>query len=126
MNKPRSSYLSPNVRQLLRLAAESCHDTRLNEQALQCIRKEGDVLVLEDQPILFLLKGVELDESAAAPGVGVRDAQWYRVVMRRLSPFFNFCHEMLQYEKFDHESMKSDPCVQWLANPELISGKLPL
>ena len=46
-----ASYLSPNVRQLLKFAVEPCRDKHLNNQALQCLRKEGQVLVLEDNPV---------------------------------------------------------------------------
>ena len=35
-----ASYLSSNVRQLLRFAVEPCRDKHLNNQALQCLRKE--------------------------------------------------------------------------------------
>lgn len=72
-----SSYLSSNVRQLLRLSVEPCRDSNLNNQALQCLRQEGQVLVFEDQPIQFLLGSVITDDYSQ------RTKEWYKVVLRR-------------------------------------------
>jgi hypothetical protein len=116
MNHSRrsSSYLSPNVRQLLRIAGDPCRDVSLNNQALQCIRKEGQVLVLEDQPMQYLLSGIDISDY------GVRTGQWNRVVLRRLSALFNFCHEMLLIEKFSARDTAQDPTLQWCTHPKLI------
>ena len=66
------SYLSPNVKQLLRTAVEPCRDANLNNQALQCLRTEGQVLILEDHPIQFLLDSVDITDLT------IRNHQWYR------------------------------------------------
>ena len=60
MNRNTSSYLSSSVRHLLRLSFENCRDTSLNNQALQCLRKEGQVLVFEDQPIQSISKCIHI------------------------------------------------------------------
>ena len=77
MNQQQSSFLSANVRQLLRFAVEPCRDANLNNQAQQCLRQEGQVLVFEDQPIQFLLGNSIKDDYSQ------RTKEWYKVVLRR-------------------------------------------
>lgn len=114
-----SSYLSPCVRQLLRLSVEPCHDRKLNGQALQCLRKEGQVLVFEDHPVQCLLGNAIIDDYSA------RTKEWYKVVLRRLSPLFNFAHELLLKEPFDADLEKNEH-LQWLTHPELVSEAIKL
>ena len=102
MNRNTSSYLSSSVRHLLRLSFENCRDTSLNNQAVQCLRKEGQVLVFEDQPIQFLLGNVIIDDYSE------RTKEWYKVVLRRLSPLFNLCHEMLMREDFTEDIINNE------------------
>ena len=113
MNRNTSSYLSTNVRQLLRLSIENCRDASLNNQALQCLRKEGQVLVFEDQPIQCLLGNVIIDDYSQRTG------QWYKIVLRRLSPLFNYCHDMLNREVFKKDIIEDD-FLKWLTHPALV------
>ena len=94
MNRNTSSYLSSSVRHLLRLSFENCRDTSLNNQALQCLRKEGQVLVFEDQPIQCLLGNVIIDDYSQRTG------QWYKSVLRRLS------HDIINHEPFKKDPLK--------------------
>ena len=107
------SYLSPNVKQLLRTAVEPCRDAHLNNQALQCLRTEGQVLILEDHPIQFLLDSVDITDLT------IRNHQWYRVVLRRLSPLFNYCHDSLLKETFS-DTLIEDATLFWLTQPALV------
>ena len=107
------SYLSPNVKQLLRTAVEPCRDANLNNQALQCLRTEGQVLILEDHPIQFLLDSVDITDLT------IRNHQWYRVVLRRLSPLFNYCHDSLLKETFS-DTLIEDATLFWLTQPALV------
>ena len=107
------SYLSPNIKQLLRTAVEPCRDAHLNNQALQCLRTEGQVLILEDHPIQFLLDSVDITDLT------IRNHQWYRVVLRRLSPLFNYCHDSLLKETFS-DTLIEDATLFWLTQPALV------
>ena len=113
MNRNTSSYLSSSVRHLLRLSFENCRDTSLNNQALQCLRKEGQVLVFEDQPIQCLLGNVIIDDYSQRTG------QWYKSVLRRLSPLFNYCHDMINREPFKKDIVQDD-FLKWLTHPALV------
>ena len=55
----------------------------------------------------------------------LRNHQWYRVVLRRLSPFFNYCHESLLKEKFTKKLIE-DPTLFWLSHPALIYEAITL
>lgn len=114
-----NSYLSANVQKLLRLSVEPCHDRSINEQALQCLRKEGQVWVFEDQPIQFLLGSVIIDDYSS------RTKEWYKVVLRRLSPLFNYCHKTILNENFS-EDLDKDQNLAWLTNPELVCESIKL
>ena len=107
------SYLSPNIKQLLPTAVEPCRDAHLNNQALQCLRTEGQVLILEDHPIQFLLDSVDITDLT------IRNHQWYRVVLRRLSPLFNYCHDSLLKETFS-DTLIEDATLFWLTQPALV------
>ena len=119
MNQQQSSFLSANVRQLLRFAVEPCRDGSVREQALQCLRTEGQVLLLEDNPVQFLLNKVDITDLSA------RNPQWYRVVLRRLSPLFNYCHESLLEMTFDAK-LQDDPTLFWLTHPALVYESIAL
>lgn len=119
MERRTSSYLSSNVRQLLRLAVEPCRDAALNGQALQCLRKEGQVLVFEDQPLQFLLGSLNITDFSA------RTSQWYKVVLRRLSPLFCYAHDLLIKDKFTKDLIK-DPTLAWLTHPKLVFEAITL
>ena len=114
MNRNTSSYLSSSVRHLLRLSFENCRDTSLNNQALQCLRKEGQVLVFEDQPIQCLLGNVIIDDYSQ------RNGQWYKRVLRRLSPLFNYCHDMINRETFKKDLAKDDFYLLSISGIEIV------
>ena len=82
-----------------------------HNKALHCLRKEGQVLVFEDLPIQFLLGSAVIEDY--------RTKEWYKVVLRRLSPLFSYCHELLLKENFNKKIIE-DETLAWLTHPNLV------